>query len=138
MALKKLEHYLLRAQDLEKSKRFYTEILGLQVGYRPPFLFQGYWLYLHDTPVIHLVAALTPNKAQQHYLDHGDHVSADGTGAIDHIAFHADNFTTMLQHLNNLSVKTLHRTVPEEGGVQQIFIWDPDGIKIELNFAERV
>ena len=54
MKLKSFEHVLIIAQDLEATKDFYTEIVGLVVGERPNFRFPGYWLYLGDTPCIHL------------------------------------------------------------------------------------
>lgn len=40
MTIKHLQHYLIRAKNIEVSKKFYTEVLGLNVGYRPPFKFQ--------------------------------------------------------------------------------------------------
>ena len=56
MAVKTFEHVLILADDVEKTKDFYVNILGLEVGYRPDFPFKGYWLYLKDnkTACIHL------------------------------------------------------------------------------------
>ena len=48
MALKTFEHVLILADDVDKTKDFYVDILGLEVGYRPDFPFKGYWLYLRD------------------------------------------------------------------------------------------
>ena len=46
MAIKPFEHILILAKDIEITKNFYEEILDLEVGYRPNFLFHGYWLYV--------------------------------------------------------------------------------------------
>ena len=46
MPLKTFEHVLILANDLEKTKDFYVDLLGLTNGYRPDFPFPGYWLYL--------------------------------------------------------------------------------------------
>jgi len=45
MTITKLAHYAIRTADLEASRRFYTEVIGFRVGYRPPFPFPGIWLY---------------------------------------------------------------------------------------------
>lgn len=42
MALKSLNHFLVRADDLESTRDFYVDLLGLRVGARPPFEFPGY------------------------------------------------------------------------------------------------
>ena len=43
MPLKTFEHVLILANDLEKTKDFYVDLLGLTNGYRPDFPFPGYW-----------------------------------------------------------------------------------------------
>ena len=48
MPLKTFEHVLILANDLEKTKNFYVNLLGLTSGYRPDFPFSGLWLYLND------------------------------------------------------------------------------------------
>ena len=45
MEIKRIDHYSIRTLDVEASRRFYTEIIGLKVGPRPPFDFPGVWLY---------------------------------------------------------------------------------------------
>ena len=45
MGIRKLGHYSIRTTDLQASRTFYTEILGLREGFRPPFNFPGIWLY---------------------------------------------------------------------------------------------
>ncbi len=45
MGLNALNHFTIRTADLERTKAFYSEVLGLPVGYRPPLGFPGYWLY---------------------------------------------------------------------------------------------
>ena len=41
MALKTFEHVLILADDVDKTKDFYVDILGLNIGYRPDFPFKG-------------------------------------------------------------------------------------------------
>ena len=69
MALKTFEHVLILADDVDKTKDFYVEILGLEVGYRPDFPFKGYWLYLKDNKAacIHL-AMRKQDTGQDYYI----------------------------------------------------------------------
>ena len=103
------------------TKTFY-ERLGLRVGNRPPFPSQGYWLYLGDQPVLHLVQR---PPGQQHL---------EGSGNLDHIAFAASNLAEMRALLDTSGISYREAVVPRDGSVQ-FFVRDPDGITVELNFA---
>jgi catechol 2,3-dioxygenase-like lactoylglutathione lyase family enzyme len=118
--LKNLNHLLVLAQDLEATRDFYVDVLGLAVGPRPSFKFPGYWLYLGDQPVVHL-----SNK--------GSDSENAGTGPIDHIAFEATGLKEMVARLEELAISVHHRKVPDLG-LHQVFINDPNGVKIELNY----
>ena len=132
MAIKTFEHILILAKDIEVTKSFYVDILGLETGYRPNFPFHGYWLYVknHSDACIHM-AMQKSNDGQDYFI--GTKQISDGTGPIDHIAFNADNMEEMKKFLENKSIKYNHRIVPG-APLQQLFITDPDGIKVELNF----
>ena len=95
MALKTFEHVLILADDVEKTKDFYVNILGLEVGYRPDFPFKGYWLYLKDNKAacIHL-ATRKQDTGQDYYIGKKDDAKS-GSGAIDHVAFNADDIEGM-------------------------------------------
>lgn len=133
MALGKFEHVLIMARDLEATKAFYTDVLGLSVGPRPEFPFPGYWLYLGDTPCLHLSTATTGQGAQD-YLNRGD-ATGTGSGAIDHIAFVCDDLDGMRAQLDAKGMDQRHREVPNMA-LHQIFVKDPDGITVELNFPQ--
>ena len=81
MALKTFEHVLILADDVDKTKDFYVDILGLEVGYRPDFPFKGYWLYLKDNKAacIHL-AMKKQDTGQDYYIGKKDDVKS-GSGA---------------------------------------------------------
>ncbi len=50
MPAQSLNHYTIKVRDLERTKDFYQEVVGLKVGDRPPLPFPGYWLYLRRSP----------------------------------------------------------------------------------------
>jgi catechol 2,3-dioxygenase-like lactoylglutathione lyase family enzyme len=120
MPLQKLEHINVYCADLAISRSFYTEVLGLEDGPRPDFGIPGAWLYLGDQAVVHLVGGR-----------HGD--SPLNTGPFDHIAFEARDFQSMKAKMQALGLKIQENDVPDFK-IQQLFLHDPDGVKIELNF----
>ena len=135
MALKTFEHVLILADDVEKTKNFYVDILGLEVGYRPDFPFKGYWLYLKDNKkaaCIHL-AMRKQETGQDYYIGKKDDVKS-GSGAIDHVSFNSVDIEGMKSKLEEVSIEYTHRKVPGFP-LEQLFIDDPDGVKVELNYA---
>ncbi len=44
MPAQSLNHYTIKVRDLERTKDFYEEVVGLKGGERPPLTFPGYWL----------------------------------------------------------------------------------------------
>jgi catechol 2,3-dioxygenase-like lactoylglutathione lyase family enzyme len=142
MPLTKLAHYSIRTTDLEASCAFYERVLGFRRGYRPPFNFDGAWLYMggdeEDFGTVHILA-VDPNGADglSEYL--GDKaVPTTGTGSLDHIAFLATGVSEMWETLRSEGIPWRDRTVPSLG-LHQVFLEDPSGVTIELNFsAEEV
>jgi catechol 2,3-dioxygenase-like lactoylglutathione lyase family enzyme len=122
MGLERMDHYTVRTTELARTREFYVDVLGLVDGYRPNFAFPGNWLYLGDFPVVHLIG-LDPAAD-----------SPVGSGAVDHIAFRAVDLTGMHAHLADLGVDWRDRTVPDQS-LRQVFVEDPNGVVIELNFA---
>lgn len=133
-----LEHYLVRAKDIEQTKAFYVDMLGLKEGFREPFPFPGYWLYLGDVPCVHLVGTDMGDAGRTGYLAEnidGRGADADamkGTGAIDHLGFRATGLSAYRQHFEKTAVNFRERVV---GELTQLFVEDPNGITIELNFV---
>ena len=134
MPLEVMEHVNIRAADMEATKEFYCDVLGMYVGERPPFDFPGYWIYLGDTAVVHLISADSSPELDG-YLGAKDGTSA-GSGAIDHVAFSGSDVKAFVERAKIHSTEMIHRKVPQFG-IHQIFVKDPDGITIELNFRGK-
>jgi catechol 2,3-dioxygenase-like lactoylglutathione lyase family enzyme len=49
-----LDHVLVLADDIERTRDFYCEVVGLAVGERPPLAFPGYWLYAGAGACVHI------------------------------------------------------------------------------------
>ncbi|HDR9758431.1 TPA: VOC family protein [Burkholderia cepacia] len=138
MTVSRLAHYSIRTLDLERSCRFYERVLGFKRGYRPPFDFPGAWLYKggdeSDYGTVHIIGVDPANPdGLAAYL--GDRtLPASGTGTVDHIAFLATGVEAMWDTLRAEHVAWRDRTVPSLG-LHQVFIEDPSGVTIELNFS---
>ena len=134
-----LNHFSIRSLEIEKTTDFYSKLLGLTIGPRPEFPFPGVWLYNGDdsswaNAVLHLIAIdkNDPNGLKK-YLGERDPSSLHGSGAVDHIAFFATGLEEKLKHLKALNIPFHERTVPVIK-LHQIFLEDPNGIVIELNY----
>jgi catechol 2,3-dioxygenase-like lactoylglutathione lyase family enzyme len=134
-----LNHFSIRTTDLEASRHFYADVLGLTVGPRPAFPFPGLWMYRGDhadvaNAVVHLIGidAKDSNGLKQ-YLGDREEAALAGSGAVDHIAFFADGLKDMLARLRERGVVFRERTVPSIG-LHQLFLDDPAGVVIELNY----
>lgn len=116
-----LDHYTIHTTDLDRSRWFYGEILGLKDGYRPPFEGPpGAWMYAsHGHPVVHLYA--------------GREGSEPTSSALDHIAFRVNEIDSVLSRLDANRITYDTATVPDLKS-KQIFFLDPDGIQVELNY----
>jgi catechol 2,3-dioxygenase-like lactoylglutathione lyase family enzyme len=131
MPLTKMEHYLVLTDDIELTRDFYVQALGMQVGFRPPLGFPGYWVYIGDTPCIH-IAEWKTYTAHSHQQGIPVTSRADGTGAVDHIAFNAQDYDEVVSRLERHGVHADRNDVPG-AALRQLFLEDPNGVKIEIN-----
>ena len=138
MPINKLAHFSVRTTDIEASKRFYIEVLGFTEGFRPPFEFPGLWLYRGgdeaDYGVVHIIGIdRNDPEGLKAYLGDKPEDSLHGSAAVDHLAFLASDLLEMHRRLNNAGLAFRERTVPSLG-LHQVFVEDPSGVTIELNF----
>ena len=117
-----LDHFNIRTRKLAETVRFYEDVLGLDKGARPNFVFPGAWLYSEGKPVVHLVD-ISPTDEQQ----------KPDSGCVHHVAFVSRGFDAMRQRLQSKGMQFEARQVPG-GDLWQIFVDDPNGVMIELNY----
>jgi len=119
-------HYNLRAARamLDELRDFYSDVVGLEVGDRPPFRSFGYWLYAGGQAVLHLSEARL-----------GEERAAQPQGTFDHAAFSCTDRAAYEHELSRRGIRYRVGVVPETQLVQ-IFFNDPAGNGVELNFEE--
>lgn len=117
-------HYNLRAPRvmLDQLRDFYRDVVGLEVGNRPPFRSFGYWLYAGGNAVLHLSEAASTEDRP-----------ARSVGTFDHAAFACSGREAYEEELKRRGIQYRVAVVPETG-ILQIFFKDPAGNGVELNF----
>jgi len=148
MPLQRLEHYLVLSDDIHGTRDFYRDVLGMADGFRPELDFPGFWLYLGDTPCIHIAEWRSYAEWTKKV---GIPVStrAPSTGSVDHIAFNGTGFAEVRARLvarglafseNSLEDDRQDGGSAENAGaifgnrLKQMFLRDPNGVPIEINF----
>ena len=136
MPLTELNHYLLVAKNLERTKDFYCDVLGLELADRPDFGFPGYWLKIGDEICVHL-ASQAPNQVRDTFLLKKHPRGTNGSGQVDHIAFLAKDAEGVRKRIQKKGVEMHYRSFPD-AKLFQIFLKDPNDVTIELNFLGEV
>jgi catechol 2,3-dioxygenase-like lactoylglutathione lyase family enzyme len=117
-----LDHFNVRTRKFNETVHFYADVLGLENGARPNFSFPGAWMYSEGKPVVHLVDISGTSELQK-----------PDSGVVHHVAFVSRGFRAMKSRLASKGV--VFKTVEVPGGaLWQIFITDPNGIVVELNY----
>jgi catechol 2,3-dioxygenase-like lactoylglutathione lyase family enzyme len=115
-----MNHFTIVAEDEKKTLDFYVGLLGLQVGPRPDLGFAGAWLY-----------AGGPQAVLHMYFDRP--MPSQRTGVLDHMAFSASELRSVKARFDAAQVKyDLRRQTGS--GTWQLFCYDPNGAKVELDF----
>jgi len=134
MPLSHIEHFLIAADDIDATRDWYARVLGMTSGSHPDFGFPVHWMYLSNVDVVHIgPSAKMAGDIQKKYLGRTSQKSEQGTGAIDHVAFRATGLKDMLHHLRAERVAFTQRRANGQA-LFQLFFFDPNGIKIELNY----
>jgi catechol 2,3-dioxygenase-like lactoylglutathione lyase family enzyme len=118
MAIEGMNHFNVLTDDVEATRHFYCDVLGLTKGARPPFSFDGLWLYAGGRPILHVSARELPEERE---------------GVIDHIAFTGRDLKGTVAKLEAHGIKfSLGRQVGSN--IWQLFCRDPMGARVELDF----
>ncbi|CAM5182145.1 hypothetical protein CDEF62S_01700 [Castellaniella defragrans] len=133
MSLKYIEHFLVQTENVGKTVEWYERVLQLEKGYTPDFGFPVQWMYIGDRDVIHITHGGTKVSANRKAYLGQESEAVAGSGVIDHVAFRSSNLPEMLEHLKKEGIEFRERQVNDQG-LYQVFLRDPNGVKVELNF----
>src|SRR5579871_5234472 len=103
-------------------------------GWHPDFKFPVVWLYIGERDVLHLTeGGAQTSENRKKYLGQQS-TDTHGSGVVDHVAFRCTGLSDMIAHLRAEAVPFTERMVSDQG-LYQLFLFDPNGVKVELNFA---
>lgn len=121
MSVQQIHHFSITApaEVIDEVVTFYGELLGLTPGFRPDFGINGHWLYAGDHPMLHLIEDSNRNNNM--------------AGYFDHIALRCDGLEETIEKLESMGLDYSQFETTELGQLQ-IFVTDPAGTSIELNF----
>ena len=124
----RLQHVGLIVSDLERSRRFYGQALGLEEVPRPQnFTFAGTWFRFGETEIHLLAEADTTGRPSV-----SDHGPSAAYGLSSHIAFEVEDLVGACGRLEGNGVPLIGEPMPRGDGVTQVFFLDPDGYVLEL------
>ncbi|PCE43966.1 hypothetical protein COO09_03340 [Rhizorhabdus dicambivorans] len=125
----RLDHVTLSTARMDETVAFYGDILGMRPGYRPPLesngvKVDGAWLYAEggDYPMLHIINRKPEEGA---------------TGAFNHFALRGTGLLAFLDHLRARAIEFKAAPVADTAD-SQVHFFDPNGVKVEMIFAERV
>ena len=124
MTLERLDHFNVATARPEETLNFYCNALGLvnRPDLRPDFPVPGAWLFAGDNAVVHVV-----------YVDEEP---GEPSGPVDHVAFAGSDQDEICAQLDELGIEYSTLDHPS-GAFSQVFVHDPNGVKIEINISTR-
>ena len=125
-------HVSIKTADLERSRRFYKNVMGLTEAPRPPLGFPGAWFAV-PTPVgeaiIHMYAGHVATTEP-------DGSVPVGTKAIDHVAMTAIGYDAIRERIKKAGLDWREGGI-RNGNLWQLYVFDPSGVQLELSFDAR-
>lgn len=125
MAIKELNHINIRTVQMEETKNFFVNVVGLEIGFRPDFSSHGYWLYCGEVPIVHLSLSDPDGDPRT--------IAAGSGEGLDHIGLSAKDLTVTEKTLMENDV-TYKKCLAGGGRLVQVFFHDPNGVQVELAF----
>ena len=121
-----IDHVTLVVKDLERSRRFYVDVLGLEEVPRPGFRFPGLWFQAGPSQ-IHLIgehdesgpAGIRPSDAPS-------------VSRTNHFAFEVADANFAAAFLKERGIPLAAGPKQRPDGPTQLYILDPDGFLVEL------
>ena len=124
--VKTIDHVTLVVKDLEQSRKFYEDLLGMQAIGRPDFGFAGLW-FESGTRQIHLVLETPESGPAGLPPFEGTHPSRGL-----HFAFEVESCDEAAEQLTDMKIPIVAGPKSRPDGARQLYIHDPDGHLVEI------
>jgi catechol 2,3-dioxygenase-like lactoylglutathione lyase family enzyme len=123
-----LFHIAIKTSNLDATRTFWCDVVGLREMARPDFGYPGAWLACPQpggVGIIHIYAggpALGPSG-----------VAPSGTAAIDHVSLSCSGYRAYIARFKAAGLDWREFLVPGTT-LWQLFVYDPSGVQLELTF----
>ena len=123
-----LDHLLVLTDDIDATRDFWCDALDLEVGERPPLEFPGYWLYAGGVPCVHVAERAA-------YDAHSERIGIAGDEPGRSSTWRSARTTT--RRRGAARARRDRRGAERRARrAAQLFVEDPNGVKIEINVKE--
>ena len=130
MEVRGISHAALLVSDVEASRRFYGEVLGMEEVPRPAnFQFPGAW-FRHGKAELHLIGEAESGRVRQVNPGYRSKELSEGYGA--HFAFEVDDMDEAQHLVRERGAEVVGEPRPRGDGITQMYLTDPDGYMVEL------
>lgn len=133
MKIRTLDHAALLVSDVERSRHFYGQLLGLEEVARPAsFEFPGAWFRMANTE-IHLIGNAESGQIE-HARQSNYREEELARGHYTHFALEVDDhdLEETVRYLQARNIAIVGGPRPRGDGVMQLYICDPDNYIVEL------
>lgn len=130
MKVESLDHVNIIAADLDATARFYVEVFGLQRRDAPPPLTetQAQWMFDETgRAIFHINSVECPRTYERE-------VHPGPTGSIHHVALRCSGYEDITGRLRDRQLTFQVNNIAAIG-LRQVFVMDPNGVLLELNFS---
>jgi catechol 2,3-dioxygenase-like lactoylglutathione lyase family enzyme len=127
-----LFHVGIKTSDLESTRIFWRDVMGLRETARPDFGYPGAWLGCPQPggqAIIHIYAGGPALGASG--------IAPRGTGAIDHVSLSCSGYRDFVARFKAAGLPFREFIVPGTT-LWQLFVYDLSGVQIELTFEGGV
>jgi catechol 2,3-dioxygenase-like lactoylglutathione lyase family enzyme len=127
-AIHGLFHVAIKTANLEATRRFYIDVLGLVDAHRPDFGYPGAWLacpHPGGGAIVHIYAGGPALGPEGH--------APSGSAAIDHLSLSCSGYAAYRERFVAHGLDWREFLVPGTS-LWQLFVYDPSGVQLELTF----
>jgi len=126
LQVRQIDHVTFVVQNLERSREFYVDLLGMQVVARPNFSFPGLWFQAGSTQ-IHLILESPDSGPAGVFIPENCSISR-----TRHIAFEVADAAAAVRVLTERQIEIVAGPKARPDGPTQLYIFDPDRNLVEL------
>jgi catechol 2,3-dioxygenase-like lactoylglutathione lyase family enzyme len=130
MLMNNLFHIAIKSPNIEATREFYCDVLGMTLAERPQMAFPGYWI---KSPLPDGIALFHIYGGDAALEDDGS--MSSGGGVIDHVSVSCQGYYEIRERLEQRQLGYRENVIPAIR-LWQLFVYDPSGVLLELTFSQ--